>query len=80
MSARLIIASAASMPIAMLLKSIRARAGSSMGRDVPMASWHYTIRKLSFSTHRLMRLKLIGLVMPSPVGLAIVKEQKPSPP
>jgi hypothetical protein len=41
---------------------------------------NYTILNESFRTHRRMRLKLIGLVIPSPVGLAMVNEQKPSPP
>ena len=39
-----------------------------------------TIRKESLSTQRRIRLKLKGLVRPSPVGLAMVNEQNPSPP
>jgi len=40
----------------------------------------YTMRKASFNVQRRSRLKLTGLVSPSPVGLAMVNEQKPSPP
>ena len=39
----------------------------------------YTMRNESLSTQRRMRLKLMGFVIPSPVGLAMVKEQNPSP-
>ena len=40
----------------------------------------YTILNASLSVQRRMRLKLTGLVIPSPVGLAMVYEQNPSPP
>ena len=40
----------------------------------------YLIHKLSVITQRLLFVKLLALVSPSPVLLAIVNVQKPSPP
>jgi len=41
---------------------------------------HHTIRKWSTSVQRRNRVKLRAVVIPSPVGLAMVKLVGPSPP
>src|SRR5205823_10770338 len=54
--------------------------GDAAGLDRGHGDGVHTMRKWSTSVQRRMRVKLIAVVIPSPVGLAIVKLVGPSPP